>query len=672
MQKLTIRFNAKGLLANNLHVILDGNDLGVVESGESGSVDISNDQHLVYFGYYVPAIGGEDVPITSEEIYISATSDDAPELLEYIYDVKIINNSSVGKNFKRVFDTSRLFSSKQEVLNRNAKEDFSIAIQQLPENIKEIERKKKINAIHLKVESVMLKLEEHVTNDILSQMDFDELNNLTEEEKQYPNMENIYVPALVERTYATLVRLYLEEEIGIDMMFAGLAQLMNVPYAKSILGDSFKHANYLWASGNAINSVLHRGKAVEELRNLAESDFEIIHFNRLPQNEMRDKWNSRDKYDFMKKEKSVCKVLYDQIVNVDKDETYFDDFKKSILKIAIIERQNPEMKGLLQEIKLAAVETFGPIVCKEDKAIVGTTVDMIIADALYYSKVNFVDTINDELTTFLNVICPEYKIKADQYCILQEIFAWLNAYRQEKMVLEAMVNNAIPRTKEQDARLTFLNSTKTVSSNQVSTNYSVEQLQDNVNEDVVRYDYQFMTMSEPEIFDFFNSISLENKTYDEAIVVDEWTNSIEMRGITWNSNTIKNSIDKVMKENFGERFVVSIEKSVALSEMSMEETDSIIISEKEGCTMPWLSFLILGEQIIINHMNISIYTLYRPNKVELSENMYVRNQAIQKSVLSLKKKQNPKVNNLIHIISELVVKELENWVNTSQTQNIYE
>ena len=56
----------------------------------------------------------------------------------------------------------------------------------------------------------------------------------------------------------------------------------------------------------------------------------------------------------------------------------------------------------------------------------------------------------------------------------------------------------------------------------------------------------------------------------------------------------------------------------------------------------------------------------------LSENVYERNQMIEKKVLMLRKKQNPKIINLIQIVTNLVVKELENWVNSQQTQNIYD
>ena len=674
MQKLTIRFSAKGLSPNNLHVILDRKDVGVIRPGENATREIDNEGHILYFVYYVPAVGGNDVPISSEEIVISSTFDSAPEKLEYIFDVSIEHTVNFKETMKASF--TQMFMSKQQQLNIAANRDFKVIVRQDSENSQDIERKQKINVMHYNVEQAMVKLTKHISNDIFEPLDFTEFDSLSEDEKHYSYMDKMFVPALVERTYAELVRHYLEDEISMRMMFMVLHQLTHIPYADTIIGDSFKHMTYLCISGNNINSVLHEN-VVDELEKLKASDFNIIHFKCLDQNGMRDRWNNRDKFDFMKREKGVSKALFDEIVNVDKDEKYFDDLKKSILMVAMIEREHPELSGVLPDIKLAMQETFGPIVYHKDKPIMSVTVDMLIADAIHLSKVNSIDQINDSLSTFLDILCPEFEIQSDQYCILQEVFAWLKAYKQEAMVLDAMVNNGIARTKEQDNRIAFLNSNKTSSTSNNVINYgsgyihnSLEAEQDD--NGVLYYDYRFMSMNDAETSSLFNSLSMENKTLNNAIVVDEWTNSIETQGIVWDNDSIKGNIDETLKKNFGDRFVVSIRECGVSSDGWMDTTPSIIITEDSGQAMPWLSFIISGEQIILNHMNISVYTTYRPNADVLSENVYERNQMIEKKVLMLRKKQNPKIINLIQIVTNLVVKELENWVNSQQTQNIYD
>lgn len=674
MQKLTIRFNVKGLFTNNLHVILDRKDIGIIHPEEHATREISNEGHTLYFVYYVPAIGGSDVPISSDEIYISSTFDSAPEKLEYIFDVSIEKTINVKETMKASF--TQMFMSKQQQLNLNANRAFKIRVQQESENSQDIERKQKINIMHYNVEQIMIKLTNNISDNIFEPLDFSEFNNLSEDEKHYSYMDKIFVPALVERTYSELVRHYLENKISMRMMFMVLYQLIHIPYANTIIGDSLKNMTYLCVSGNNINSVLH-GNVVEELEKLKLSDFKIIHYKCLDQNEMCDKWNNRDEFDFTKREKSVAKALYDEIVNVQKNEKYFDDLKKSTLMIAMIEKEHPELSGLLPDIKIAMQETFGPLVYHDGKPIMSMTVDMLIADAIHLSKINSINQINDSLSTFLNILCPELEIKPEQYCILQEVFAWLKAYEQETMVLDAMVNNGISRTKKQDNRLAFLNSNKSSSTSNNIRNYVDGQTHDishakQNEEGVLYYDYRFMSMNDDEVSNLFNSLSMENKTLNNAIVVGEWTNSVEMQGIAWNNDSIKNCIDKTLKKNFGDKFVVSIKECGVSSEGWMDTTPSIVITGDSNQVMPWLAFIISGEQIILNHMNISIYTVYKPNVDVLSENIYERNQLIEKKVMMLRKKQNPKIINLIKIVTNLVVKELENWVNSQQTQNIYE
>ena len=281
MQKLTIRFSAKGLSPNNLHVILDRKDVGVIRPGENATREIDNEGHILYFVYYVPAVGGNDVPISSEEIVISSTFDSAPEKLEYIFDVSIEHTVNFKETMKASF--TQMFMSKQQQLNIAANRDFKVIVRQDSENSQDIERKQKINVMHYNVEQAMVKLTKHISNDIFEPLDFTEFDSLSEDEKHYSYMDKMFVPALVERTYAELVRHYLEDEISMRMMFMVLHQLTHIPYADTIIGDSFKHMTYLCISGNNINSVLHEN-VVDELEKLKASDFNIIHFKCLDQN----------------------------------------------------------------------------------------------------------------------------------------------------------------------------------------------------------------------------------------------------------------------------------------------------------------------------------------------------------------------------------------------------
>lgn len=60
------------------------------------------------------------------------------------------------------------------------------------------------------------------------------------------------------------------------------------------------------------------------------------------------------------------------------------------------------------------------------------------------------------LDEFLEYTCKTLDIPGSQYNILQKVFAYFEAYEQEKRILENMVNNYITRSSEQEDRLTFL------------------------------------------------------------------------------------------------------------------------------------------------------------------------------------------------------------------------
>ena len=677
MQVLEIRFNAKGFMGtasiNDLHVVLDGKDVGVLSSGKSGRQEISDTSHNLRFVYYIPAIGGDDVPISSDEIKIPPTYDTAPEKLEYIFDVSLVHTSNIKENMKASF--SQIFMSKQQQINLNANRNFKICVEQDPANIQEVQRKQKLNMTNYKVEKIMENFAKQIVENMFEPLDFTEFDKLSDEEKHCPYMNKIYVPHLVDRMYSELVRHYLDDEISMPMMFLELEQLTHIPYANDIIGNSLKHKDYLCSSGNNLNSVLH-GNAIEELQKLRNGAYELVRVKLLDRKEMRDRWNNREQHNFIRRDNAVGKSLFDEIVNVDRDVKYFDDLKRTILIVAMIESEQPELSGALPDLKLAMEETFGPIVYHEGKPLKSVTVDMLIADAIHNSKVNSIEKINDSLSTFLNVLCKENDVGVEQYNILQEVFAWLKAYKQEAMVLEAMVSNGIARTKEQDNRLAFLNSNKKTTSGNSAISFGETQSDiffDKKNDDnILIYDYSFMSMNDSELSEYFNNLSMENRTIDHTVVVEEWANSVEIQGVTWNDESIKNSIDNALKQNFGDKFIVSIKNCGVFSDGWSDNTPAIVISATDEQSLPWLSYIIIGEQIILNQMNISIYALYRPELDSLSQSIYERNQQMEKKIVMLRKKQNPKINTLIQIVTNLLVKELEIWVNSQKVQNIYE
>ena len=88
---------------------------------------------------------------------------------------------------------------------------------------------------------------------------------------------------------------------------------------------------------------------------------------------------------------------------------------------------------------------------------------------------------------------------------------------------------------------------------------------------------------------------------------------------------------------------------------------------------PWLSFIISSEQITRKQISVSIYALYIPEKDNLSfDDTIKRNQMTAAKFLSIKNKQNPKVNNYIYTMQSLLIEELEKYINAGiETDSIY-
>ena len=56
----------------------------------------------------------------------------------------------------------------------------------------------------------------------------------------------------------------------------------------------------------------------------------------------------------------------------------------------------------------------------------------------------------------------------------------------------------------------------------------------------------------------------------------------------------------------------------------------------------------------------------------LHENVYDKNSLILGKVQMLKNSQHPKMNNLIKMMTNLIIKELETWINSKREDSIYD
>ena len=419
-----------------------------------------------------------------------------------------------------------------------------------------------------------------------------------------------------------------------------------------------KHYDYIVTQKNFINSVL-TDNFVEELREIKDTSntfpdelattYETVRM-------LADKNNFRD---------AISTILF-----ADYPVGYYDEMKRFLLKCALLEGENKDFSDCYKLMLKATEHIFKPRVIQNEKFITVKTIDTIIAEAIRYSNVNSVSEINEKLEQFLTLTCPFFQIDVSQYILLQNVFNYLEAYEQEKMVLEAMVTNCISRTPEQEQRLEFLKNTKISN----LTNASNTICEEDVPEGKFVYDYRFVGYSDTDLKNYFNDLSLKNKTLDKPVVVREWNKSINVDSFKYDIDKLHEYLKATMSENFPDRYKVGITSAAPASTGELvyerEYTDAILIMD--DITYNWLAFYIEGEQLLKSRVTISIYAIYMPMFdlfVDVEEDIYKQNDRICNKIEVLKKQMNPKFNTYMNTIIEVIIEDLENWLNNSSSSN---
>ena len=82
------------------------------------------------------------------------------------------------------------------------------------------------------------------------------------------------------------------------------------------------------------------------------------------------------------------------------------------------------------------------------------SVDMVIGEELRHLHSGTVDQYDETLKDWLECCGP--RADREQLDVLQNVLFHLGAFGQERIILEYMVKNNMPRTAEQEQRLKFL------------------------------------------------------------------------------------------------------------------------------------------------------------------------------------------------------------------------
>lgn len=293
------------------------------------------------------------------------------------------------------------------------------------------------------------------------------------------------------------------------------------------------------------------------------------------------------------------------------------------------------------------------------------SIDLLAAQAIVYSRGNIVDNINKSLDTFLSVLGKD-GLEASQYEALRKVFEYLKAYKQEEKVLNAMFENNVVRTPEQESRLAFLKNP--------NFKNTPNMLSEKAKNNEVLYDYRSVKWSVQETRSYFDALTMNSRVLTMPMVVKEWAKNISVNDMKWQIKEVGSVIEQSLVSNFGERFQMKYVESGASTEAGTETDPSIYIYETGNTknNYPWLAFIVKGDQLTLSQVNLAIYTLFVPGKVELQGTSFSqKNTELCNMLLVLKEEQNPKINNYLTTMSKVLDQEIVKWFEGNISDSMY-
>lgn len=320
-----------------------------------------------------------------------------------------------------------------------------------------------------------------------------------------------------------------------------------------------------------------------------------------------------------------------------------------------------------RELKLAYNTFVSPLIYTEDgnDYTYGETVDSIIAKTIVYSKAGITDNVKNDLLQLLDTLCGSMDVfhninaafDTSQFELLRKVFEYYKAYNLEVTVIEKMYEHNIPRTDKQERRLAFLKKGKP-DHNLINTDE---------NTTAFLYDYRGLQWKDSDIQDYYEAYSLNSRRAYIPMVFHSFEKSVSTNKNIWDINKISQRINKTVIENLGLEYLTELVEAKSVLDDNSNTLSAVLIRSSSNSPYPWLGFLIIGDQMLLRQVSISIYSLYIPMR---SKNNEVEdNQYNEKQLLIAKNRQNPRLNNFIELITNVLIESIEEWINQNNINN---
>lgn len=471
--------------------------------------------------------------------------------------------------------------------------------------------------------------------------------------------------------YEEVVQYFIENVWDVRTAINHLSDLSEIPELKEDNDKLLKHADYFCFKSDGINdgsirSVLPVENPVSALDDLEARDIPVLKESLLKDyNVIELAYKSKIPKDLSAAVNTIVRSNYDK--------EDLDALKKWLLFFGAFREGAGQKDAAIYKALLKANQmVFHPVHVVDGKHKLGKTVDMLIAEAMRCSRSNSFSGFDEELDEFLRYTCPFRCVDKSQYDILLKVFTYLGSFKEEKMVLQAMVDNMIERSPEQEARLAFLRNNDVPE--KIIQDFETEY--NNIESGHYIYEYRTLNWSSADVQSYFVGQSAQNRfNSDMSYVFAEWSKTINS-SVKWDVESVKKEISRELEEDFGERHAVLSVKTAINSEW-IEFVDTIFIVERDfsnNSEYGWLEFNIIGENITRKQTHLMVQALYWPGvdyNVKKLNDIYSKNTAAAKKTIALKEKQNPRWSAYIETVVNIIVGEIEKWLNSSSNADIY-
>lgn len=475
-----------------------------------------------------------------------------------------------------------------------------------------------------------------------------------------------------------LVNLMLEcaarEYCHYELVFSLLNNIKEIPECKHEVENILKYEDILCDRYTRIASVFTgMDNYAEAYERLEKKYLDKFQGYSLPKMIMDKYFHRAEQINETYKNKEYRKNLELQMFcNTEIQEFY--ELKELIIFVAMNPVADAKRESAIKYLDSLYDYFVAPIKETEKSSEHMPTVDKIIAKTIIFSRANLIDNVMEDLQKALEVIANKderfnhYKgmliITSNQFEVLRKVFEYYKAPKQEIAVLEAMYKYNIPRTIEQEQRLAFL---KKGSIN------APKMYENSTQSEVFQYDYRVLQWSESDITNYIENFTMNSKKCIVPMAVSNFEKSVMVQSFQWENKAIIPVLENSLQENFGDKYCIQNIECATVTDGTEDSIPAVFISEANSSAKgyPWLGFLVIGDQVTLKQMNLSIYALYLPNKIAETQNIVQANEKIISDVTVIKMKQNPRINNYISTVTNILVEVLEEWINNQMSYNIY-